>query len=69
MMKLKSAKLLPRAITKTPHQTRNRAMVDRSDLVVFCIQHEIGGAWQTMEYAKKQGISYINIADPKEKAE
>lgn len=54
---------------KNAHQTRNRAMVDRSDLVVFCIQHEIGGAWQTMEYAKKQGISYINIADPKEKAE
>lgn len=46
---------------KNAHQTRNRAMVDRSDLVVFCIQHESGGAWQTMKYAKKQGIPYINI--------
>ena len=54
---------------KNAHQTRNRAMVDRSDLVVFCIQHESGGAWQTMKYAKKQGIYYINIADPKEEAE
>ena len=41
---------------KNAHQTRNRAMVDRSDLVVLCIQHASGGAWQTMQYAKKQGI-------------
>ena len=47
---------------KNAHQTRNRAMVDRSDLVVFCIQRESGGAWQTMKYTKKQGILYINIA-------
>jgi hypothetical protein len=32
---------------KGAHQTRNREMVDRADLVVFCIQHESGGAWQT----------------------
>ena len=48
---------------KNAHQTRNRAMVDRSDLVVFCIQHESGGAWQTMKYAKKQGKPYMNIND------
>ena len=54
---------------KNAHQIRNRAMVDRSDLVVLCIQRESGGAWQTMKYAKKQGIPYINIADPKEDAE
>ena len=54
---------------KNAHQTRNRAMVDRSDLVVFCVQRESGGAWQTMKYAKKLGIPYINIADPKEEAE
>lgn len=46
---------------KNAHQTRNRAMVDRSDLVVFCIQHESGGAWRTIKYAKKQGKHYINI--------
>lgn len=46
---------------KNAHQTRNRAMVDRSALVVFCIQHESGGAWQTMKYVKKHCIPYINI--------
>ena len=46
---------------KNAHQTRNRAMVDRSDLVVFCIQHASGGAWQTMKYAKKQGKPCINL--------
>lgn len=47
---------------KAACQTRNRTMVDRSHLVVFCIQHESGGAWQTMKYARKQGISHINLA-------
>ena len=54
---------------KNAHQTRNRAMVDRSDLVVFCIQHESGGAWQTMKYAKKQGILCINLNEQLEEEE
>lgn len=54
---------------KSTYQTRNRAMVDRSDLVVFCIQHESGGAWQTRKYAKKQSAHYININEPMEEAE
>ena len=54
---------------KNAHQTRNRAMVERSDLVVFCIQHESGGAWQTMKYVKKQGKTYINLYDQREKVE
>lgn len=54
---------------KNAHQTRNRAMVDRSDLVVFCIQHASGGAWQTMKYAKKQGKPYINLNEQLEEAE
>lgn len=48
---------------KGAYQTRNREMVDRSDFVMFCIQHENGGAWQTMKYARKQGKPYINIRD------
>ncbi len=47
---------------KGAHQTRNREMVDRSQLTVFCIQHENGGAWQTMKYAKKRSVPCINIA-------
>lgn len=55
---------------KSAHQARNRAMVDRSHLVMFCIQHDSGGAWQTMKYAKKQDKPYININDdPLEEAE
>lgn len=54
---------------KNAHKTRNRAMVDRSDLVVFCIQRESGGAWQTMKYVKKQGKTYINLHDQREKVE
>ena len=48
---------------KGAYQTRNREMVDRSNLAVFRIRHESGGAWQTMKYAKKQGISCINLND------
>ena len=54
---------------KNAHQTRNRAMVDRSDFVVFCIQHTSGGALQTMKYAKKQGNPYINLKEQLEEAE
>ena len=54
---------------KTAHQTRNRAMVDQSNLVVFCIQHKSGGAWQTMCYAQRQGVSCINIGEPEEEME
>ena len=48
---------------KSAHQTRNRSMVDRSDLVVFCVEHNSGGAYQTMQYAKKVNANIINLAD------
>ena len=54
---------------KNAHQTRNRDMVDRSELVVLCIQHESGGAWQTMKYAKKQGKPCINLDEQLGEAE
>lgn len=46
---------------KGAHKIRNREMVDRSDLVVFCVDHETGGAYRTMCYAEKQSKRYINI--------
>lgn len=46
---------------KAAYQKRNRHMADRSNLVVLCVQKDTGGAYQTMEYVKKQGISYINL--------
>lgn len=54
---------------KNAHQTRNRAMVDRANLVVFCIQHKSGGAWQTIKYAIKQGVPCINLNDQREDME
>lgn len=48
---------------KGAHQTRNREMVDRSELVVFCVERETGGAYQTMRYAEKKGKTIINLAN------
>ena len=48
---------------KAAFQIRNREMVDRSDLIVCCIEREQGGAWQTIQYAIKQGKTVINLAD------
>lgn len=48
---------------KSAHQVRNRSMVDRSDLVVFCVEHNSGGAYQTMQYAKKEIANIINLSD------
>ena len=47
---------------KSAFQIRNRSMVDRSDLVIFCVEHESGGAYQTFKYAQKQEKSIINLA-------
>ncbi len=51
------------AHSKSAIQIRNRNLVDRSDLVVCCIQHNSGGAYKTMRYAEKQGKQIINLAD------
>ena len=48
---------------KSAHQTRNRSMVDRSDLVVFCVQRPCGGAYQTMRYASKLGLKSIHLPE------
>ena len=48
---------------KSAIQIRNRAMVDRSDLCVFCITRRSGGAYQTLRYAERTGANTINILD------
>lgn len=48
---------------KSAIQVRNRCMVDRSDLVVCCIQHTGGGAYKTIQYALKQGKQVRNLSD------
>ena len=39
---------------------RNHYMIDRSDLVIFCVDHK-GGAYNAMKYAEKNGKDFINI--------
>ena len=51
---------------KAAFQARNRNMVDRADLVVFYVERNEGGAYQTMRYAIQQGKQYINLADKQE---
>ena len=51
---------------KSAIQIRNREMVDRADLIICYIEHEKGGAWQTVEYAIKQGKTVINLANENE---
>lgn len=46
---------------KAAIQIRNRSMADRSDLVVCCIEHKSGGAYQAMKYAEKQGKKILHI--------
>ena len=41
---------------KAAMQIRNRAMVDRSDLVICCIQRKSGGAYKTVQYAEDHGV-------------
>jgi len=48
---------------KAAIQIRNREMVRRSSLVICCIQHPHGGAYQTIRYAKSQNKEIINLAD------
>jgi len=44
-------------------QTRNRSMIDRSDLAIFFVERKHGGAWQTMQYAQMQRTQAINLSE------
>ena len=48
---------------KSAIQVRNRCMVDRSDLVVCCIQHKSGGAYKTVQYAIKKRKQLRDLSD------
>lgn len=47
---------------KSAIQVRNRCMIDRSNLVVCCIQHKSGGAYKTVQYAQKCKKEIINLS-------
>lgn len=41
---------------------RNQWMVDNSDLLIAYVKLSFGGASKTLEYAKRKGKPYINVA-------
>ncbi len=47
---------------KSAFKARNQAMIDRSDLVVVCVERSSGGANTAKQYAEKQGKQVINVA-------
>ena len=48
---------------KSAMQIRNRAMVNRSDLVICCIQRKSGGAYKTVRYAERIGKQILYLHD------
>ena len=40
---------------------RKRCMIERSDLVICCIQHERGGAYEVVRYANKNNKTVYNL--------
>lgn len=56
-----------KAHPKSAIQIRNRKMVDKADFIICYIKHKKGGAWQTIQYALKQGKKVINLAEPDDK--
>ena len=51
------------AYYKSAFQIRNQNMIDRSDLVLCCIEHESVGAYQAVQYAGRQQCEIINLAE------
>lgn len=49
---------------KSAHKIRNQNMITRSDLVIFYVKNNFGGAYTAMKYANKLGIKYINLYNP-----
>lgn len=46
---------------KAAYQARNRYMAERSNFVIFYVCNSSGGAYQTLKYAEKLSVDYINL--------
>lgn len=42
---------------------RNRWMAKKADFIVAYVEHDWGGAWKAVNYARNQGKTVINLAD------
>lgn len=50
-----------KAHPKSAIQIRNREIVDRCDLIIFYLEQDFGGAYQTYQYAIKQKKDIIKL--------
>ena len=50
-----------KAYPKSAIQIRNREIVDRSNLIVFYLEQDFGGTYQTYQYAIKQKKDIIKL--------
>jgi len=50
------------AYYKSAFHARNQNMIDRSNLVLCCIEHQSGGAYKTIQYAQQKECQIINLA-------
>ena len=48
---------------KSAFQQRNRSLIDRSDLAVFYVEKNQGGAYSTMKYTTAKSMDLLNIYD------
>lgn len=48
---------------KNAINVRNRKMIDRSDLVICCIEHKSGGSYKAVLYAESINKKIINVSD------
>lgn len=48
---------------KSAFQQRNRAMIDRSDLVIVYVDRQSGGAYQSLRYAQKHHKQVVNLCE------
>lgn len=51
------------AYYKNAISIRNRKMIDRSDLVICCIDHKSGGSYKAVRYAESINKKIINVSD------
>lgn len=42
---------------------RNKYIIDRSDIVYFCLEHDDGGAFKAFKHAEKTGKKIIDLAN------
>lgn len=48
---------------KSAIQTRNRYMIDKSDLCIFFVRDQAGGEYKTLKYAVRNKKNVINLAE------